>query len=44
LVDSPLALTLWAIAIIGFVLPLIVGARVKKGMHARRDEEGALSD
>jgi len=44
LVDSPLALTLWAIAIIGFVLPLIVGARVKAGMHARRDDEGAISD
>ncbi len=44
LFDSPLALTLWVIAIIGFVLPLIVGARVKSGMHARRDEEGAISD
>ncbi|GAA6202788.1 tripartite tricarboxylate transporter permease [Aquicoccus sp. SU-CL01552] len=44
LVDSPLSITLWAIAIIGFVLPLIVGARVKAGMHARRDEEGAISD
>jgi len=44
LVDSPLSITLWAIAIIGFVLPLIVGARVKARMHARRDETGAVSD
>ncbi|WP_425072427.1 tripartite tricarboxylate transporter permease [Sagittula sp. S175] len=44
LIDSPLAITLWAIAIIGFILPLIIGARVKAGMHARRDEEGSLSD
>ena len=44
LIDSPLALFLWAIAIIGFILPLIIGAKVKKGMHERRDEEGAISD
>jgi putative tricarboxylic transport membrane protein len=44
LVDSPLALTLWGIAIVGFILPLFFGARVKAGMHARRDEEGSISD
>ena len=44
LIDSPLSMALWAIAVIGFVLPLIVGARVKARMHARRDEEGAISD
>ena len=44
LVDSPLAIGLWSIALIGFVLPLIVGARVKAKMHQRRDEEGAISD
>jgi putative tricarboxylic transport membrane protein len=44
LIDSPLAIGLWTIAIIGFVIPLIVGRRVKAQMHARRDEEGALSD
>lgn len=44
LVDSPRSICLWAIAIIGFVLPLIVGARVKARMHKRRDEEGSISD
>ncbi|MBP0482459.1 tripartite tricarboxylate transporter permease [Sagittula salina] len=44
LIDSPLAIALWAIAILGFVLPLLVGARVKAKMHARRDEEGSISD
>jgi putative tricarboxylic transport membrane protein len=44
LIDSPLSIGLWAIAIIGFVLPLIIGARVKAKMHARRDEEGSISD
>ncbi|MGY3438066.1 MULTISPECIES: tripartite tricarboxylate transporter permease [unclassified Marinovum] len=44
LIDSPLSIGLWAIAIIGFILPLIFGARVKAKMHQRRDEEGAISD
>jgi putative tricarboxylic transport membrane protein len=44
LIDSPLSIALWAIALIGFVLPLIVGARVKARMHARRDEEGSIAD
>ena len=44
LIDSPLSLGLWAVAIIGFVMPLIIGARVKAKMHARRDEEGSISD
>jgi len=44
LVDSPLALTLWAIAIIGFIMPLIVGRAVRSRMHARRDTEGSISD
>jgi putative tricarboxylic transport membrane protein len=42
LIDSPLSITLWTIALIGFVLPLIVGRRIKAKM--RRDEEGSLSD
>ena len=44
LIDSPLALTLWAIAIAGFVLPVIVGRRVKAQMHARGDAEGSTAD
>ncbi|HSG57261.1 MAG TPA: tripartite tricarboxylate transporter permease, partial [Paracoccaceae bacterium] len=44
LVDSPLSITLWAVALIGFVLPLIIGRKLKAGMHHRRDEEGAISD
>lgn len=44
LVDTPLAMTLWAIAIIGFVLPLLIGARVKAGMRLKKDQEGAISD
>ncbi|MGJ8583953.1 MAG: tripartite tricarboxylate transporter permease [Marinosulfonomonas sp.] len=44
LVDSPLSITLWVIAIVGFVLPLIIGRKVKAQMHERRDEEGSISD
>ena len=44
LIDSPLSLGLWAVAITGFILPLIFGARVKAKMRQRRDEEGAISD
>ncbi|MBS0126761.1 tripartite tricarboxylate transporter permease [Thetidibacter halocola] len=44
LIDSPLSLTLWAVAIIGFILPLVFGRRVKAQMHERRDEEGSISD
>ena len=44
LIDSPLAIALWVIAIVGFILPLIIGARVKAQMHARRDAEGSTAD
>ncbi|WP_417722106.1 tripartite tricarboxylate transporter permease [Salipiger sp.] len=44
LVDSPLSLTLWAIAIIGFILPIFLGKVVRARMHARRDEEGSTAD
>ncbi|MGI3164605.1 tripartite tricarboxylate transporter permease [Pseudooceanicola sp. 200-1SW] len=44
LFDSPLSLALWAVAIIGFILPLFFGRKVKQKMHERRDEEGAISD
>ncbi|WP_158970167.1 tripartite tricarboxylate transporter permease [Chachezhania sediminis] len=44
LIDSPLAIALWTIAIIGFVLPIIVNRKAKAKMHQKRDEEGAISD
>ncbi|SLN50513.1 Tripartite tricarboxylate transporter TctA family protein [Aquimixticola soesokkakensis] len=48
LIDSPLAIGLWSIAIIGFILPLIVGKVVKRGMRAGRDtakdDENSLVD
>ena len=44
LFDSPLAIALWSIAAIGFILPLFLSRVVKRGMHERRDEEGAVQD
>ncbi|WP_193143022.1 MULTISPECIES: tripartite tricarboxylate transporter permease [unclassified Meridianimarinicoccus] len=44
LIDSPLSIGLWLFATIGFILPLIVGRKVKSKMHERRDEEGSISD
>jgi putative tricarboxylic transport membrane protein len=39
-----LVLIFWAIAIIGFILPLIIGRKVKAQMHERGDHEGSTSD
>jgi putative tricarboxylic transport membrane protein len=39
LVGSPLAITLWCIAIIGFLLPIFLGRRVKRKM-----QEGSPAD
>ncbi len=44
LVDSPLSISLWAVAIIGFILPVFVGKVIKARMRARRDQEGSMSD
>ncbi len=44
LVGSPLAIGLWTIAILGFVLPILVGARVRRRMKMTKDEEGSLVD
>ena len=44
LIDSPLSITLWAIAIIGFLLPVFLGRKVKSRMHERGDEEGSITD
>ncbi|MEZ5932948.1 MAG: tripartite tricarboxylate transporter permease [Alphaproteobacteria bacterium] len=43
LLASPLSLTLWAIAIIGFVLPIFFGQVIRRGMR-RKDEEGSAVD
>ncbi|ETX29320.1 tripartite tricarboxylate transporter permease [Roseivivax isoporae] len=43
LFDSWLALALWTIAIVGFVLPIFLGKRVKKKMEDAA-EEGPLGD
>ncbi len=44
LVASPLSITLWAIALIGFVLPIIFGAALKRRMRMAKDAEGATVD
>ena len=44
LIDSPLSIVLWAIAIIGFLLPVFFGRKVKSRMHERGDEEGSITD
>jgi putative tricarboxylic transport membrane protein len=43
LFESPLALLLWAIAIIGFVLPILVGKAIKRRIHMAKDEPGATT-
>jgi len=44
LFDSWLALTLWAIAIVGFVLPMILGKRVKRKMAEETEEVAGTGD
>jgi putative tricarboxylic transport membrane protein len=44
LIDSPLSITLWAIAFVGFVLPILFGRVISRRMRMRRDEEGAVAD
>ncbi|WP_417522478.1 tripartite tricarboxylate transporter permease [Marinovum sp.] len=44
LVGSPLAIILWIIAITGFVLPMLMGRRVKRQMEAARNEEEFVGD
>ncbi|MFT7180761.1 MAG: putative tricarboxylic transport membrane protein, partial [Planctomycetota bacterium] len=43
LIGSPLAIGLWTVAFVGFVLPIIVG-RVSKRRRMRKDQAGALVD
>ncbi|WP_349295737.1 tripartite tricarboxylate transporter permease (plasmid) [Thioclava sp. 'Guangxiensis'] len=44
LIDSPLSIALWVIALIGFAMPIIVGRKVKAGIHERKDEIGSIKD
>ncbi|WP_282027312.1 tripartite tricarboxylate transporter permease [Ruegeria faecimaris] len=44
LVGSPLAIILWLVAIAGFVLPMLMGRRMKKRMEAARDQEEFVGD
>ena len=44
LVDSPLSIGLWIVAVVGFVLPIIFGKILKRRMHMARDEEGSIVD
>ena len=40
---SPLSITLWAIAIVGFVLPIFLG-RLRQLKRMRLDDEGGVRD
>ena len=44
LIDSPLAITLWSLALIGFVLPILFGKVMKMRMKMSKDEEGSVMD
>jgi len=44
LVQSPLAIALWSIAIAGFVLPILFGKFFRRRLALRKDEEGAAVD
>lgn len=44
LFTSPLSITLWVIAIVGFVLPIHFGKLLKRRMHMAKEEEGAVVD
>jgi len=44
LVQSPLAIALWSIAIVGFVLPILFGKFFRRRLALRKDAEGAAVD
>lgn len=44
LLASPLSIGLWVVAIIGFVLPIVIGKRVKSRMVMAKDSEGSTVD
>jgi putative tricarboxylic transport membrane protein len=41
---SPLSIGLWLIAIVGFVLPIVLGPVLRRRLIPRKDEAGALVD
>jgi putative tricarboxylic transport membrane protein len=41
---SPLSITLWTIAFVGFVLPIILGPVLRRRMQMRKDAEGSAVD
>jgi putative tricarboxylic transport membrane protein len=43
LIDSPLSIGLWIVAVIGFILPVIFARKVKSGTQ-RADAEGSTKD
>lgn len=44
LFSSPLAIGLWVIAIVGFIMPIIVGKRLKRRMQMSKDEASSTID
>ncbi|EPX87059.1 tripartite tricarboxylate transporter permease [Salipiger mucosus] len=44
LVSSPLTIILWTVAIIGFILPILVGGVVRRRMRMAKDVEGSTVD
>ena len=44
LLSSPLAIGLWVVSIAGFVLPILIGGVVRRGMRRPRDEPGGVRD
>ena len=44
LIDSPLSIALWSLAIIGFVLPIVIGRYLRPKMADRHEAEGADPD
>lgn len=44
LIDSPLSIALWSLAVIGFVLPMVFGKILKGRMKMAKEEEGAVID
>jgi putative tricarboxylic transport membrane protein len=44
LIASPLSITLWVIAIFGFILPIILGPTLRRRMQLRKDEAGSAVD
>jgi putative tricarboxylic transport membrane protein len=41
---SPLSIGLWLIAIVGFVLPILLGPVLRRRLIPRKDEVGTLVD